>query len=94
MISILRDRIKIGDYRIKTDSVFSYYPGKSAELDVWMIIIERETNDGVVEIQVEFDTEEERNKVLVELDKLLTIDPMNLRKEKLDEINQNNKSKV
>jgi len=88
---IERDKIKIGDYRLKIDSIFAYYPTTVEENDRWFIVIERDVPDGITELEVEFDTEEERDKVLLELDKLCTIDPMNLRKEKLEEINKNGK---
>ena len=91
MFDILKNRVKIGNYRLKIDSIFSYYPTISSERDCWYIIIECITPDGISELGAKFDTENERNQVLLEIDKLLTINPMNLRKEKLEEINQNNK---
>jgi len=81
--------IKIGIYRLNLNSIFAYYP--CDRLNFWNIIVERKSKDGICELIIDFDSSEEVNKVLSELDKLLTIDPMNLRKEKLDEINENNK---
>ena len=47
---IERDKIKIGDYRLKIDSIFAYYPTTSEENDCWFIVIERDVPDGITEL--------------------------------------------
>ena len=91
MSNILKDLIKIGYYRLTISSIYAYYPGLHEDFDTWCVVIERIIGDGISELIIDFETEDELNSVLIELDKLLTIDPMNLRKEKLEEIKQNNK---
>ena len=81
----MKDKIKICSYRIKIDDIVLYYPKKTDD-DLYGIHVEIENKTNLL---FTFNTEKERDETLYNLDTILTINPMNLRKEKLEEINKN-----